>query len=194
LISKKEHISPLSANARNQFIGLYQTYHKRLCLFALKFIRNQESAEDIVQEIFISLWERGYAINFDDTLQMERYLFKSVFNNCITHLKRSKSRHNHNEQVMLELMTTSADIDEHILSKELHEQIESIIQELPQKSKEIFRLSREEGLKNKEIASKLKLTEKSIEYHITKTLKHFKEKLIDYVILALFIIHFIPKN
>ena len=77
MISKKEHISPLSANARNQFIGLYQTYHKRLCLFALKFIRNQESAEDIVQEIFISLWERGYAINFDDTLQMERYLFKS---------------------------------------------------------------------------------------------------------------------
>ena len=175
------------------FKELFQKYFQPLFMFALKFV-NEDIAKDIIQNIFLELWQNKKKIEISSSLSA--YLFTVVKNRCYKHLKKEQKRlagqNNFKlrlQQVELEYYINS---EKSILEFGIKDRIEKVINRLPEKCCEIFKESRINGLSNKEIATKLNITVKAVEKHITKALKFFREEFKDlHLLLFALIVQFI---
>ncbi len=163
---------------KTAFEVLFKRFYPRLYDFAFKVVRNKEISEDIIQDIFIKLWERKEKIK---PVNIEGFIFKILKNQCITYLRSIRILENakvslHNLSHIEELYRIDFLRDEPyiLIEKELQIEINRIIKNLPDRCKEVFILSRLDGLKNREIAQKLGINIKNVERHITKALIHFK--------------------
>jgi RNA polymerase sigma-70 factor (ECF subfamily) len=163
------------------FEYLFKNYYSRLCGYAARFIDDPESVRDIIQECFIKIWERRATLKSISILSL---LFTMVRNSCLDYLKHSAIV----EQRRIEYLATiegeeklyhtdfSCDTEHETLYRELEEQIRCVIDRLPDRCKEVFILSRFEGLKNREIAEKLKISIKAVENHISRALSDFSTR------------------
>lgn len=165
---------------------LFKTYYARLCTYAVSFVSRNEIAEDIVTDIFLKLWEKRDFLII--TNSVSSYLFQSVKNSSINYLLREKSRKqmvSENEVKLLDLKIIYPVSDEHpyaeLIGQELEKKIREGIDKLPERSREIFYLSRFEELSHKEIAEKLGIAENTVKAHIYKSLIKLKEELKDYL-------------
>lgn len=154
---------------------IYERYWKKLLTVSMQVSNSLEEAEECVQDIFANLWKIREKIQLQHTLHT--YLSAAVKYRSITIMAR---RSRATRQVLLQPLTSepiSPAADEHICCRELQHQIESGILQLPQKAQTVFRLSRENGLSNKQIAQHLGITEKAVEANITRALKDLKNCL-----------------
>lgn len=169
------------------FRKLYDIYYRRLFLYAVSYLENDNEAEDVVQETFIHLYEKRN--NLEIYSSLSSYFFRTVHNKCIQILRHRKVVAGHEEKHKLklreaEILYASAanfGFSEHQM-EEIQRVYKRINNSLPQKTREIFRLSREQSKSNKEIANLMNLTTKTVEYHITKALKNFSSALRDYFV------------
>lgn len=160
---------PLSIIDQNTFEILFQTYWKRMYAFALKTTEDEQDAEEVVQEIFKSLWERRQSLNLDDA---ERYLLRSVKLKSLEFIRKKLTRNKHHNVI---LNQSSCSYEDHQVNfRELKQSINSIIDSLPKQCKNVFKMSREQGLTNKEIAQHLLISERAVEYHISRALMVFR--------------------
>lgn len=150
---------------KDSFEGLFQTYWQRMYHFALKTTEDEEDAKEIVQDVFKSLWERKETLSIKDA---ERYLLRSVKLRTLEFIRNKTTRQRHHD-IILERTETDYE-DEQLHVKELHVKLQRIVESLPRQCKNVFKLSREEGLSNKEIAKTLLISERAVEYHISKAL------------------------
>ena len=157
---------------KEQFEALFQLYWKRMYLFAVKTVQNEEDAKEIVQEIFKSLWERKEELALADA---ERYLLRSVKFKSLDSLRNRGNKIKHHELILR--TKTPYYEDNNFQYKELESQLNHVVESLPNQCKNVYRMSREEGLTNKEIANNLLITERAVEYHISKALSVIKLKL-----------------
>jgi RNA polymerase sigma-70 factor (ECF subfamily) len=160
------------------FEKVFRKFHPRLYNFALKVVKNNEIAEDIIQDIFIKLWEKKEKIK---PVNIEGFIFKVLKNQCITHLRNLKIIENarfnlSNMSHIEELYRIDFIRDEPyvLIEQELQLEIDRVLNMLPDRCKEVFVLSRLNGLKNREIAQKLGINIKNVERHITKALTAFR--------------------
>lgn len=172
--------SGITLTDKSTFEELFGRYFPRLYAFALKLLQDNVVAEDIVQNAFVSVWEKHESVSLNT---LENYLFVSVRNGCLNELKR-KSIH----QKKLDHLKNSLWLEEIyridflkdmpcvLIENELKREVEKLIEELPPRCREVFRLSREKGLKNREIAEKLGISIKNVERHISSALQKFKVK------------------
>ena len=165
---------------------MFRTYFSSLCYFAQKYISDLDTSKEIVHNIFISIWEKRKEFDFEKPAKS--YLFTSVYNRCMNYIRdQKKFIDNESSEIMLEQGTINND---HLEAAELESRIWKVINELPEKCREVFTLNRFEGLKYAEIAEKLNISIKTVEAHMSKALKIMREKLADYLtILILFIIN-----
>ncbi len=161
---------------RSSFEQLYLQYWERLYAFCLKTIEDEETAKEIVQEVFKSLWERRETLQLQE---VERYLIRSVKFKAYEHIRNRVIRAQHHE-VILHHRETSYTEDQ-LGAQELLSHIRHLVNTLPKQCKNVFQLSREQGLSNREIASKLLISERAVEYHISRALRTLKTHLSDYV-------------
>ncbi len=161
------------------FDKLFKKFYPRLYDFAFKVVRNKEIAEDIVQDIFIRLWEKKENIK---PVNIEGFIFKVLKNQCISYLRNIKIidniKLNLNDLTNIEELYRIDFIRDEpyvLVEKELQLEIDKIINRLPDRCKEVFILSRLNGLKNREIAHKLGINIKNVERHITKALMIFRK-------------------
>ena len=170
-------ISKIQNGDPKAFEMLFHRYYGNLCLFATKILNNDKAAEEVVQNFFVKLWEKKEQINIDTSLQ--NYLFRSVKNHCLNHIKHNVIKENYIKlkEKEIELET---DYDAHFLEVDLAKKIEESIHSLPEKRREIFQLSRKEGLKYREIAEKLNISIKTVEAQMGLAIKGLREKLKDY--------------
>lgn len=164
------------------FEQLFKTYYAPLCLFAHNYLKDKDNCEEVVQSFFLKLWEKRSAIDINTSVKS--YLFSSVRNACLNHIKHQKIIQIH----QTEMLNTSSEADfspEYFMEIGLAEKIEAYINELPPKRKEIFMLSREQGLKYREIADQLGISVKTVEAQMGQALKDLREKLRDYKHLLL---------
>lgn len=157
---------------KKQFEVLFHLYWKRMFSFAVKTVVEEEDAKEIVQDVFKSLWERRKDLELQNA---ERYLLRSVKLKTLEFLRNRGNRLRHH-QVILQNKTPYYEED-NFHYKELYNQLNTVVESLPNQCKNVFKMSREEGLTNKEIANNLLITERAVEYHISKALAVIKLKL-----------------
>jgi RNA polymerase sigma-70 factor (ECF subfamily) len=170
---------------------LFRKYFIRLCGFANKFLNDPDEAKEIVQEVFIKIWEGRENINPEDSLKS--YLFKIAQNLSINKLRRKKVESRYTEIYKLVYCERyEFSVQESLLARELEENIAISIEKLPKGCRKVFELSRIEGLKYKEIADTLHISVKTVEVQMSKALRMLRIELRDY--LALLIIGLICNN
>ena len=180
----------------HSFNLLFNEYYNRFILFAQSYVRERETAEDFVSEAFTLLWENRNNLSQDTNPQA--YILTIIKNRCLNHLQHIQVRQrieyklNEHEQwrLSLSINTLQACDPEFLFSEELKQIIDETLLGLPKKTREIFVLNRFEGLSYKEIAEKMKLSTKSIEFHISKALGELRSSLKDFFPLILFLFYF----
>ncbi len=161
---------------------LFKKLFPRLNDFARNILNDDQLSQDIVQDVFIKVWEKKASI---EPINIEAFIFRVLKNQCINHFKFEQLVENKKVNLkelkdMEELYRIDFMKDEpyQLIEKELQNELDFILNTLPKRCKEVFILSRVEGLKNKEIAEKLQIHIKNVEKHITKALSiyrtHFK--------------------
>ncbi|TDN98971.1 RNA polymerase sigma-70 factor [Sunxiuqinia elliptica] len=178
----REQVKLLKVGQESTFRAIFITYFESLELFAKAYVLDQQIAKDIVQEVFTNLWSKKTSIPTD--VNIKSYLYQATRNTCLNYLKKQQVRANYekhtrdkyNELLLNYEALLQLNFDEFSYSELLNALNEAVLQ-LPEKCREVFELSRIEGLKNREIAEQLGISVKAVEGHITKALKHIKVQL-----------------
>ena len=153
---------------------LFDTFYPSLCHFAVQFLNDHDQSEEVVQDLFVRLWENRGQLEIKTSLKS--YLFRSVRNQCLNLIQHEKVRQKHAGKIREALF--SEDVSNNFfLDGEIAAGIQAAIEEMPEKRREIFRLNREEGLKYKEIAERLDISVKTVETHMGLALKTLRDKL-----------------
>jgi RNA polymerase sigma-70 factor (ECF subfamily) len=172
-------ISKLSKGDEDAFNCIFNMYYKGLVLYANKFLLDRDKAEEAVQGIFVKLWSGREQIIINTSIKT--YLRKSVQNKCLDILKHKKVVQDYVDKVGRQPVEQTANSTDLILFAELNEKIEYSINNLPENCREIFKLSRYEGLKYVEIAQKMNISIKTVEVQIGKALKKLRDDLKQYL-------------
>ena len=166
---------------------LFHRYYNILCLYAAKIVKEDTAAEEIIQNLFVKLWEKREKIEIKTSVK--NYLVRSVKNQCLNLIKHNKLKEAHAK--LLIDSENKPDTEEYYIEIDLIKKIEESINSLPEKRREVFRLSREEGLKYREIAEKLGISIKTVETHIGLAIKTLRDKLKNYntffILICIFI-------
>ena len=157
------------------FDRIYNLYGQRLYGFAFSVLKNHEDAKEIVQETFIKLWNKREQI--DPGQSFKTYLFSISYNTSIDLLRKRLKEDSFKDHLKVHLKIHEQSADSLITYNELNGVVKKAIDDLPTKQKEVFLMSREEGLSYKEISEKLNISLKTIESHIYLALKTIRKKI-----------------
>ncbi|MEI7660898.1 MAG: RNA polymerase sigma-70 factor [Bacteroidota bacterium] len=165
---------------------LFRSHYKGLCQFAMGYVKQDEVAKEIVQDAFVSLWEKRHTIDLSKAVKS--YLSTTVRNKCLNHLRDHKKFSV--DLLALENLSGESGYDQpdKLVEKEISEKIAAGIAELPEKCREIFILNRYENLRYQQIADKLRISVKTVETQMSKALQHMRLRLAEYLPLILFLI------
>jgi RNA polymerase sigma-70 factor (ECF subfamily) len=154
------------------FEKLYYYYVKRVYYFALHYLNNNSEAEEIVQEVFTKIWESRR--NIDADMSFSGYLLTAT-RNTIFNANRKKVNHQaYCGFVINYLQNQKHNMENEIIFNDLMDLLNRTIESLPSKRREIFKLSRNQGLSYKEISKSLNITEKTIETHMRLAIRDIK--------------------
>lgn len=168
------------------FEMLFKSHFAGLCFFAQKYVKDFETAKEIVQDAFISLWEKR------DTIDMARhvksYLTMIIHNKCTNYLRDNRKFDQYILDIENLLEVPEYDGADSMVENELKLKIDLSIAELPDKCREIFVLNRYENLKYQEIADKLQISVKTVESQMSKALQHLRIRLAEFISVFLLLV------
>ncbi len=171
------------------FQEVFERYWNKLLAIAYNHTRDKSDAEEIVQEVFVSLWSKCEHV---DILALDRYLATAVKFTVFNNYYRKKKR---NEDMVNRMpYRESYEIEDEIAVRFLQEQIDAIVTRLPEKCRLVFKYSREAGLKNHEIAKEMGISEKTVEAHLSKALKTLKGNLPDTGAMMVLLVELLNKK
>jgi RNA polymerase sigma-70 factor, ECF subfamily len=162
---------------------VFNDYYGYLQNFAIRYIDDRGLAEDMVQDVFFKVWNKRNKLIIGTSFKT--YLMQSVKNRCIQYLRKEKHRNTTSRQLVEDIPQINNSETEPGLSNlfviEIKEIVQNTMEKLPDKTRRIFFMSRFQHLNNAKIASHFNISEKAIEYHITKALGMLKPRLHDFV-------------
>ncbi len=184
--SDPELIHFIKSDDERAFTEIFNRYQPLLYDFAYKKIRDQEESKDIIQEIFVNLWNNRKS--FELKISLSGYLYRSVLNKILNNLKHHTIREEYVLSFQQMIEETVEETDYRIREKDIEKLIETEIGALPHKMREVFEMRKREFFTNKEIAKKLGISEQTVETHMKRALKALRHRLIRAVyLLASFI-------
>lgn len=167
---------------KTQFEALFKLHFAHLCNFAVQFVNDMDTAQDICQKVFITLWEKREEM--DTRKSIKSYLFTAVRNRCLNYIRDHKKY----RSKVLDLDCGGIEIsnqEDTLEAEDLQQKIGHALAQLPQKCRMAFEMSRFRAMKYKEIAEEMEISQKTVEAHISKAIKHLREHLKDYYLLLL---------
>ncbi|MBK8503467.1 MAG: RNA polymerase sigma-70 factor [Saprospiraceae bacterium] len=181
-------LKPVDRNVLDEerFGQLFKTHFVRLSNFARQYIEDTDTCKDIVQKVFINLWEKRAQI--DSEKSVISYLFTSVKNRCLNHIRDNKKFRSQLLDIDCGDIEIAIEDDGHFI-EELQDQIQLALDNLPEKCRLVFEMSRFQDMKYKDIARQLDISEKTVEAHMGKALKSLRVSLGRYLTLLLWIMH-----
>lgn len=180
-MEEKELILLLKQGSKEAFTTLYKQYWKQVYNFSRLYLTNQSAAEEVVQEVFIKIWETREFVREEDHFKGLLFI---ITRNLVFNQHRKSLNEDFYKVTVLAAMEETYDVEEEIDAKNLREYIDMLIVELPPRRREIFNLSRKEHKSYKEIALQLNISEKTVEHQISEALKYLRKNI---TMLLLFI-------
>ncbi|GAB3250998.1 RNA polymerase sigma-70 factor [Larkinella harenae] len=160
------------------FRDIYGRHWESVFAVCYNNLRDAEVSKGMVQDIFKSLWERRDELEI--TVSIERYLLRSAKFKVFEYLRNSKIRQEYTQEAISRAYTADNGTENDIFYNSLKEKINGLVETLPCQCRNVFKMSREQGLSNKEIAISLLISERAVEYHITRALSTLRANLSEY--------------
>ena len=161
------------------FAYVFRMYYSPLLNYAGRILKDVEAANDVVQECFCRLYERRRELRKE--LQVRPYLYKSVYNACMDAIKHQKVESNYINQELLDFyfskVVETPEAEQALLDEDLKGAIQDAINKLPERCREIFVLSKVDGLSNKQIAEQLNISMKTVEAQMTTAFVRLRKEL-----------------
>lgn len=173
----KAFIIKIKEGDKKTFEKLFRSYYPSLCHYAIRYVKTKEAAEEVVQELFLKIWKSRKTLNSDSNLSA--YLYKATYTNCLAQLRKRKIRDRHNESISH--LSNYATHQSELETDEINSLITKTLSQLPERTLQIFKMSRHEGLKYKEIADKLSISIKTVESNMGRALRMLRTNLKDYL-------------
>ena len=167
----KELLKALKNGDLKAFDEIYYKYHKKLFAYSLKFIKSHADIEDLIQKIFVIIWEKRE--NIDLNKSFNNYLFTIIRNEIYDLLKKKVITEYYNDQIISELEETSDDIE----MKKLVEIIYLLIEKMPERRRQIFMMNRDLGMTYRQIAEELGISENTVDTQIRNSLNYLRAEL-----------------
>jgi RNA polymerase sigma-70 factor (family 1) len=177
-------LSLIRQDDHKAFEILFDRYWYRMFKYALSAMRSREEAEEIVQELFAGLWQKRHELAI---LNLSHYLFVAVRRKIIDRARSKFTQAKYWEYYKTHIPEYDSNTENAVAYNELTHELETAIGHLPEKSQMIFRLSRFEGRSVAEISRSLKLSERAIEYHITRSLEYLRLHLRKFILMLFFL-------
>lgn len=194
--TQREKLSPAgdigSFQDPKELEKLFKQHYPNLCRYSLGFVKLEEVAEEIVQDVFVSLWQKEEQLKVYSSVKA--YLFTAVRNRSFNHLKSQFSRQKFESDSSFSQTLLTDNTQETLEYEELAKLLAEGIEKLPTQCRTIFEMSRLGGLSNQEIARDLKLSPKTIENQMGIGLKKLKEHLHTYWDVLLILLLIISQN
>jgi RNA polymerase sigma-70 factor, ECF subfamily len=171
---EKEIINNIKSGNEKAFEYLFKTYFDKLINYAKEILKNHDVAEEIVEDIFVKLWENRENVVIESSIQA--YLYKSTYNACLNHFKHVKVENKYKLFFYNHILPEKLNDQHHqyplsdIITDEFDLLVQKAINNLPEKCKEIFIMSRHDELNNNEIAQKLKISVNTVKTQISRAL------------------------
>lgn len=173
-LTDKHLVDQLSEGSKRAFEEIYNRYWYKLFCISYHETGNREEAEELVHDLFESLWNRRETSNIG---HLSSYLVISIKYLISNHIRSQITWRKYKEYMVLHKIQEISTTDDSIQFNDLSEAIEKALKMLPEKTSKVFQMSRFDNLSVKDIARELHLSEKAVEYHITKSLKTLRDQL-----------------
>jgi RNA polymerase sigma-70 factor (family 1) len=177
-LTDNELLDLLRTDDEQAFRELYERYWYKMYVLAHRKLRRKEVAEELAQELFVLLWQKRESLRI---VNLPAFLGVTLKNLMIDHIRRNILEEHYLDQLRQFFPVETFNTTETIQLNELTEAIQNTLAQLPEKTREVFILRRFEQLSIREIAQKLDLSEKAIEYHLSRSTTFLRQNLRDFV-------------
>ncbi|MFC6100711.1 RNA polymerase sigma-70 factor [Olivibacter domesticus] len=177
-------LSMLQQGNEEVFESVFKQHFNNLHAYAFTILKDAVSAEEVVQSLFLKLWEKKDVLTIQTSLKS--YLYRATYNDCMNILKHLQVRQRHQDHVSYFHDRTSENASSRLQENELKNELQKAINLLPEKCRTIFQMSRFEELKYQEIADQLDISIKTVENQMGKALKILRHALADYLPLLVY--------
>jgi RNA polymerase sigma-70 factor (ECF subfamily) len=174
-INLNHTLNQLSKDDTAALQELFNCFYPRLYSFSKTFLKLDEGIDDILQEVFVRIWENRHNIKTPETFNS--YIFTITRNLLLNELRSRLNNEKIKDKIFKKSVAQEYLLSEQIEFTELKEKIDQMVADLPERQREVFLLSRNEGFAYKEIAIKLDIAEKTVEYHISQAIGVLKKKM-----------------
>ncbi|CAM4056850.1 RNA polymerase sigma-70 factor, ECF subfamily [Pedobacter westerhofensis] len=171
----EELVSLIKSDDKQAFAEFYDRYKGPLYFQAFRMLGDDEQAKDVVQEMFIRLWETRHSISVKTTV--EAYVFRSIRHKVIDFIRHQKTITRYLDSLECYLEKGTAALDESYIEKETLALFRLALASLPARMREVFDLSRNQGLSHKQIAEELCISEHTVKKQINKAIKHLRLRI-----------------
>lgn len=165
------------------FEQLFKSHYKALHSYANMLLKDLDAAEEVVQTMFLRLWEKRHLL--DVQTSVKAYLYKCVYNDSLNLMKHEQVKNKYQDFTLHTMNTEHESASNKVELSELQRQLQNALNTLPEQCRIIFQMSRFEELKYKEIAERLGISIKTVENQMGKALKILRLKLVDFLVLVL---------
>jgi len=181
--TNEELMQEIKADNMFAFDALYGKYSRKLYRFGYSILKSKEDSENLIQDVFLNLWENRHKVEKNASIQS--YVFTIAYNSAISILRKKTKDFQFVEYLksLQEIIEEPVNVELEYI--ELTAKLDMIINELPQRQKEVYLLHKVEGLKYNVIAEQLHISVNTIENHMSRALKTIREKLGDYSLFAI---------
>lgn len=176
-------ILQIQQDNEHAFKQLYQAYYIRVVTFITGIIKKHDIAEDLAQDVFVNLWINRKTL--DATRSLQNYIFVSSRNAAINYLKKEMVFSSEPLEAQADVVSTGNVVEDTFFAKEIALLIEMVVSEMPGQRQRIYRMNREQGLSNEEIADRLGISKRSVENQVGLALKEIREAIAAYLIIWL---------
>ncbi|MDK2979581.1 MAG: hypothetical protein PWP52_2295 [Bacteroidales bacterium] len=176
--SEKDVIKKISKGDIQLFELLFKKYYQMLCDFGMNYLKNIDEVEEVVQDVFYNIWKNKQQLRINTSIKS--YLYTAVKNNSLQKIRIHNLDMKYEKYYKSQSLNDSISPADVMNAKELNAIINKALDTLPEKARIIFKMSRYDGLKYHEIATKLSISIKTVESNMGKALKHFRSYLKDY--------------
>lgn len=172
-------IDKLKKDDQVSFSIIFSNYYSDLVHFAFHFIHDLNESQEIVQDVFLKIWENRHHLDID--ISLKSYLLKSVQNRCIDYSRHYNIKQHYSSAILENHFDSTRDTEDYLMHSELEEKLYSALQRVPAEFSEPFTMSRFEGMNYAKIAQKLGVSIRTIEVRIAKALLLLKKELKDFL-------------